>query len=770
MLSPTIALVCGIIFYGILIAPGRAILGIFRPHLGALEAWSTAPVIGMAFWTLISTYLVYMDIPLATISRLFVAIICILSILWLVRKRFHGQLSSSLSPFFSDYWVILFLVATILALPFFIGGYEFAILRGNGTDAFNYVTMSDALSHFSLKWIQGQSTIVLAENSPTLPLAQSLLATRWSTSALLAMMANALGISSIEFEYVFTLVLMLVLFNALASVMTANRMLSRLTLVLSMAFVVGFWGQFILDIRAFSQIASLPFLVLSVGRVTSPNTSDEVLRYGVFLTSLIIAALIFQYPEVVLAYSPGFALIIFLRLWRQRHCDVVLYIRQRKNYIFSGLLSLLMISPLIGFMFNFASSQAKFALGANIGWDSAYFSWMKQPILGVWGLGINPSLNLNVDIYFHWFAITIAIALTLIFFAWCLYCLKPFCKKLFTADFFLLVLITSGIFGYALLGWRGNLWSVGKLVSFFSILIPIWMAQLLFRSELFFKSKKLKIAYIILTSLWILACFVYAGARIVHSHNGLDFPGYIQSHGEYKRVNAGLFEKKSMVGCPPGSYVRIFDTSIWGREFLIHIVEGRGFIAISTGSVRGGYDANLVSELKSSLPSCIIGGDKYYDVGNLASEGRVKFSSSRNDVIQYASIVSIEGGYGVERNSQADSKFIWAGDSEVRVDIESRGLEKYSVSMGVCPGRVRKIGDEVIVFIYVNKNLYEAKKIQECTDLNVTVAGVKNRFDKIEISSLDPNGQATLIGPDTRDLRLKIEIKAIKAVTNGLEN
>lgn len=770
MLSPTIALVCGIIFYGILILPGRAILGIFRLHLDSIETWAIAPIIGLAFWTLLSTYLVFINIPLAIISRPLVLIIFTISVLWLARTRFYGRFSDSLNPHLGYFWVFLFLTAILLALPFYIGGYEFVILRGNGTDAFNYVTMSDALSHFSLKWIQDQPATELSAKSPTLPLAQTLLTTRWSTSALLAMVTNSLGISSIEFEYVFTIVLMLVLFNAMVSLMAANCMLSKLSLALSMAFVIGFWGQFILDIRAFSQIASLPLMVVLVGRMTSPNISDGVLRYGVCITALIIASLIFQYPEVVLAYIPGFALILLLRICWQRHHNKYAYIYESKNYLYMGFLILLLISPLISFLLRFVTSQAGFALGVNIGWDSAYFSWMKHPILGVWGLGINPSLGLNVDIYFHWFAIAVANALTLFLFVWCLYCLKPSCKKLFTANFFLLILIASGVFGYAFLRWRGNFWSAGKLVGLFALLIPIWMAQLFFRTELFFKSKKLKIVCMSLITLWIAASLFYAVARILHSYNGSDYQDYIQSHGEYKRVNAGIFENRSAVDCLPGSLVGVFDTSIWGREFLIHITEGKGFITRSIGSVRGGYDANFVSELSSSLPNCIIGSDKYYYARNLTGEGGAKPSSDGNKVFQYASIFAIEGGYGVERNSQAESKFVWTSDGDVKVDIESRGLEEYIVSLGLCPGRIREIRDEIKVFIYVNKKLYETKKIQTCSDFDVVVRGIENRLDKIEILSLDPSGQATKIGSDTRDLRLKVEIKGIKAVTNGMEN
>ncbi len=319
------ALICGVLFYGFLFLLGRAAIILCRYQNDPLEIYAISPIIGLAVLTLLTTYLTLLGIPFGLVSKNVILGIAVLAIIFLARCSGFGSNRGILTRL--EYLVPLFVVALLVALPFIIGGYQFAILRGNGTDAFDYVTQADALSKFSIHWILAQTKGTLSLQSPILPFAQDLLQGRWSTSALLAFASSAFGISPIEFEYVFTLIMMVVLFNALVVALSATGALTRLTIWLPVVFVVGFWGQFILDIRAFSQIVSLPILVVLIGWLLSNvNRSGQIFRYGVVLTSLLSVALFFQYPEIVVAFLPGAGLIFLIRLWgAQRKKELIAF-------------------------------------------------------------------------------------------------------------------------------------------------------------------------------------------------------------------------------------------------------------------------------------------------------------------------------------------------------------------------------------------------------------------------------------------------------------
>src|SRR5690606_3597149 len=99
----------------------------------------------------------------------------------------------------------------------------------------------------------------------------------------------------------------------------------------------------------------------------------------------------------------------------------------------------------------------------------------------------------------------------------------------------LILFSVSGLAGVALLLFRENMWAVGKLVSYFSILIPIWIAIFLCQhklNRLASTSSKVFSAFLIGAIFsWGTLNFILAGSRVANAVSESELSGYISHHG-----------------------------------------------------------------------------------------------------------------------------------------------------------------------------------------------------------------------------------------------
>lgn len=762
-MSAANALICAIIFYGFLWLIGRATISLCRYQSGTLEAQAISPVIGLAILTLLTTCLVLLGIPLGAVSKNMGLGIAIFSVCYLVSdSRHRAKDKGNISIF--DFFLPLVITAGLIVLPFAIGQYEFAILRGNGTDAFNYVTMADALTKYPLDWILTQTKETLTTYSPNLPLAQDLLKSRWSTSALLAFTSSALGIAPVEFEYGFTLTFMVILFNALVAAMHSTVSLNKLTVWLAVALVAGFWGQFTLDIRAFSQIVSLPLLVMLIGWLLTDAHSKPIFRYGVPLTAVLLAALFFQYPEIIVAFFPGAGLIFLIRLW-------ILYrenslTKQDGNVLFGAVIATIVLcAPLFKFVVGFAIEQGRFAVNKSPGWETAYFPWMKNSILGLWGAEVNPGIGFDHAFTVFAFILTLALTVGITIRSLILVSTRQRLQNnLSEAGLFLLA--GSGLAGAALLDLKGNIWAAGKVISYFAVLIPLWMAIYLANRKSLVAISTLYKAFTYMLWISIIAWggwnLVFAGARILHAVNGSDFLGYIEQHGEYRKVDANDVAKMPFIHCASGSIITIFEPTIWGREFLTHYAEGKGFSAATPG-----FSQSRINEPNQvSMPdeiSCVLANRKYYDASSLppAAHNWAEFVATPPGD-HFATLLSLEGGYGVEFDQATATRYVWTGQQDVRLTLLARA-PAYTVGLKVCSGIARGVNEALTIFVEVDGNRVSQHEVRDCIDLDVKLVGKKETLlQNIRITSADPRPGPTLIGPDLRDLRLRVDVNKVR--------
>lgn len=760
------ALFCALLFYGFLHLLGRTTIRLCHYRPDALEAHAISPVIGLASLTLITTYLVLFGIPLSAVSKnmsIGIAIISVISLKLSPLPNFNIR-ELHIRPAFL---MPLVITALFIVLPFVVGGYQFAILRGNGSDAFNYVEMADALSRYPIDWIQAQTKETLTAQSPNLYFAKDLLGSRWSISALLAFISNAFSISPIEFEYVFTLTLMIVLLNSLTAAIFATGSLNKTTAWLPAVFIVGFWGQFILDIRAFSQISSLPILVILIGWLLSQvNKPTPIFRYGALLTAILMTALFFQYPEIVVTFLPGAGLIFLIRLWRS-HREKSLAATEVNNIVTFVLATLILSAPLNKLVI-FAFAQANAGVKQVFGWEGAYFTWLKNPVRGFWGGGINPGFGTYFDNTFAVIAFLLALGLTISMSARVAMLISSRQRLLENlSEAYLLLLAATGLVGAAVITAKGNFWAAGKVASYFSILIPIWIAIYLSSKKdavLFSRFYRISLSVFgILVLGWASMQFIYAGARVAHAANGSDFPGYISHHGAYRRVNAGAVAQIPYFNCPIGSSIAIFDSNNVGHEFLTHFVEGKGFLSLTPGfPLSRGAGPDLNYHMPENI-NCFLANKRYFVDEIFEPTMQYPFEYVVAPLgAHFVALISLEGGYGVDTDLATGTQSTWTGQQDVRITLMAGASSAYNVGLKLCPGAVRGANESLTVFVDVDGKRVSQHEVRECIDVDVGLIGNKeSKLQQVRLASVDTRLTPTLIGLDPRDLRLRVEVSKV---------
>ncbi len=274
-----------------------------------------SPVAGLALISIIATFATLANLPSDLYAKPVGGVLSLL-ILFVFSAQFKDYFTRNLRR---NVWLppaTIFSIAAVFGLlPLIFGGWHYSILRGNGTDAFNYVAMANALKEYPINWILTTSKQQLAEVSPALSLVQELMTTRWTTSALLAFFSSFFNIPPIRFEYAYTVMLFMVTSFTLAGALIILGLRQSLAAILSLAFCFGFWGQFILDLRAFSQIAALSIFVAIIGQliarpIGTDDSSQCVMDWRI--NSILIAAVIFHYTEIVLPFLPGLFILLVL--------------------------------------------------------------------------------------------------------------------------------------------------------------------------------------------------------------------------------------------------------------------------------------------------------------------------------------------------------------------------------------------------------------------------------------------------------------------------
>lgn len=322
----------------------------------------------------------------------------------------------------------------------------------------------------------------------------------------------------------------------------------------------------------------------------------------------------------------------------------------------------------------------------------------------------------------------------------------------------LFLLGISGFVGAIVLIIRGNIWAAGKVLSYFSILIPIWMAIYLSKIKLsklnsrWNRASSLILCVAILG--WGVMNLVLGGARVIHAVKGSDFRGYIMHHGEYRRVNADIMSGGLISNCPVGSTVAVIDPRIWAREFKVHFLEGRGYKVKLPGI--GAIRTEKFSDTFNSFSSisCVLTGD-----GRFSTVGQEEIHPSIMPLSSsLAGIIGINNDYGLEFDSKGRYVYLWNSGRPTEIQLFADRESEINLEFELCPGKNRTQANPIMVYLGDNQ---KSVKLIQCTFVTVP-QHVPSGVSTLTISVMDTDKAPTIIGMDTRDLKLLVKILGIR--------
>jgi len=198
-------------------------------------------------------------------------------------------------------------VLLLMMLPCWAGGQQFSAFQGNIWDAFGYLESALVYARRSYAAIVAAGDAELVK-TPLMSLAQAQLAERPSVHLLYAGFTRIVEDQAYRMSYPFLVALqsqcMLVGIFVLRAVLPAAR--PAAWIAAAAALPLGFWGQYALDINAWSQVASSPLLLLLVGLVLHatialPARGDDVRMAAVL--AILIAGAVCLYPEGFAIYA-----------------------------------------------------------------------------------------------------------------------------------------------------------------------------------------------------------------------------------------------------------------------------------------------------------------------------------------------------------------------------------------------------------------------------------------------------------------------------------
>jgi hypothetical protein len=210
------------------------------------------------------------------------------------------------------YVLVGLVVAALLLAPAICGGTGFALFQGNYIDSFRYLEAS--ISYWKLPYHEiSEATSQQLLTDGLFPFAATNLSLRPAITILYAVLVNFAPRQFLGLNYILLIYFQFLSIGVLWLI--ARRLVpSRpmLMLLLSVLIVGGFWGQYIIDINAWSQNAALPLLLLALLLLVCLFSPESLPRKPSFwppaLLAVTLVGAFYLYPEGTLFYLPGFAL------------------------------------------------------------------------------------------------------------------------------------------------------------------------------------------------------------------------------------------------------------------------------------------------------------------------------------------------------------------------------------------------------------------------------------------------------------------------------
>jgi hypothetical protein len=363
----------------------------FLAYFGAFCGWgylvggrqgrpASRPAIGIACCAIVSTLCFECGLSVAAIGRLIFGVAAMGAAVWVTRRPRGSRLK------FRDAAVPL-AAAFLLVAPMAIGGAQFALFQGNVNDEFNYLASAVA------RITETHSSMVAATpadflRNPLLQIAHTMAGARPSVVDLYAGLEGLLPGNLHRCRYGFMCALLLATFfsvsDCLRCLAGGERWRAQL---IALAYVVGFWGQFQIDIDSWSWAAATPVGAAWIGLVAGLPVSASGAAGGGpdwrsrFALGVCTAGLAYLYPEMFAFLGPAMGLALVIAAAMGRNTSSL-----RRNCAWATWVAAVLLSPKLVPIARFVAHQVSFSSTANF----SPLDWMWQSMVGGPLAGVGP--------------------------------------------------------------------------------------------------------------------------------------------------------------------------------------------------------------------------------------------------------------------------------------------------------------------------------------------------------------------------------------------
>jgi hypothetical protein len=212
--------------------------------------------------------------------------------------------------------------AGLMLAPILTGGINFALFQGNHIDAFNYLESAISYTRWSYSQVYSASPQEILE-AGLFPFAATNLHLRPAITILYAVVSSFKNDAFLGLNYVMLVYLQFLALGVLWLI--AKELLVEKpwqTLVLCVLIVGGFWGQYILDINAWSENGALPLLLmvllLLLRSFSRERFTGEVPLWSPTLFAIVITGAFYVYPEATAFFLPGMGAAIVIGFLKTR--------------------------------------------------------------------------------------------------------------------------------------------------------------------------------------------------------------------------------------------------------------------------------------------------------------------------------------------------------------------------------------------------------------------------------------------------------------------
>ncbi len=475
----------------------------------------------------------------------------------------------------------------LLTAPLAAGNAGYAVFRGNASDSFIYMFLARYFDGHSRAWAVEHPSEAAPENDPVLGPSRAMLNIRWTSGAMLAFAARVAGQGVLDFQYPFTLASLAMFFAAMLPFLAAMGLSPAWAALLSLALATGFYGQFVLDLRAFSQLNIMPLTVFLAWAMSLPPARGrgETLR-RVGLLGLAWVACFVNYTEIFPMLLGAAAAFFLLKAAGRR------LTRAEAAVQAGGLVLGLAASWPVRFLYGHMLAQIQFTETAPELWAEAYFRWLFDDIpSGLFGLSLARDAFAEIPgLAFLNLPAPVVTALALILGVFFLYgAWRAATEPDRDVPLLALCFAAASLAAFALFTLTDKPWVAGKGLSYFYFFVaalPFFAVLAPGRKVLRPRPARLAMGVGQVALAFFLAWqLAFAGLRPAYAVRDADYPRYVRNHGRYRTLDCELAPIRAALRRAKAREVAVCSADPWKWAFLglalddRHVVREPGYLA-----------------------------------------------------------------------------------------------------------------------------------------------------------------------------------------------